>query len=82
MSGEFKPEDFTDSFKTQVLALVARKAKAGKTHAVIEPEEETPASGGADIIDLTELLKRSLKGDKAGEKPARGKAAAKRSRAA
>jgi DNA end-binding protein Ku len=82
MSGEFKPEDFTDSFKTQVLALVARKAKAGKTHAVVEPEEEAPASGGADIIDLTELLKRSLKGDKGGAKPARAKNAAKKSRAA
>ncbi len=70
MSGEFKPEEFTDSFKTQVLSLVARKAKAGKTHAVIEPEEATPASGGADIIDLTELLKRSLKGDKSPAKPA------------
>jgi DNA end-binding protein Ku len=59
MSGEFNPEDFTDRFSEQVMELVARRAKAGKTHAVSEPEEELPK--GADIIDLTELLKRSLK---------------------
>lgn len=62
MSGAFKPSDYTDRFKEQVLALVARKAKAGKTHAVVEPQEDAPAAG-ADIIDLTELLQRSLRGD-------------------
>jgi DNA end-binding protein Ku len=63
MSGEFKPEDFTDRFTEQVMALVEKRAKAGKTKTVSEPEEELP-EGGADIIDLTELLKRSLKGGK------------------
>jgi DNA end-binding protein Ku len=73
MSGPFKPGDFTDSFKSQVMSLVAKKAKAGKTHAVITPEEEAPPAS-ADIIDLTELLKRSL-GGKAGP---RSKAATRR----
>lgn len=76
MSGEFKPSDYTDRFKEQVLALVARKAKAGKTHAVVEPQEEAP-SAGADIIDLTELLQRSLKGG--GGKPRSGAKSAARS---
>src|SRR5690606_2266241 len=52
MSGEFEPEQFTDRFREQVMELVAKRAKAGKTHAVTEPEEELP-EGGADIIDLT-----------------------------
>jgi DNA end-binding protein Ku len=64
MSGPFKPGRYSDRFRSQVMALVARKAKAGKTHEVVQPAEEAPASGGADIIDLTELLKRSLKGGK------------------
>ncbi len=31
----------------------------------MEPLEEAPQSQGADVIDLTELLRRSLKGGKA-----------------
>jgi DNA end-binding protein Ku len=58
MKGEFEPEVFTDRFREQVMELVARRAKAGKTQEVIEPAEEAPK--GADIIDLAELLKRSL----------------------
>jgi len=52
---------------------------------VVEPEEEAP-SPGAKVIDLTELLTRSLKGAKAGAAakkgaraaPKAGKAAAKK----
>lgn len=64
LSEPFKPQQFTDRFRAKVNTLVARKAKAGKTHAV-EPAEQPPEeSGGAQIIDLTELLKKSLRGGK------------------
>ncbi|MDM0078487.1 Ku protein [Variovorax sp. J2P1-59] len=63
MSGEWKPGDFKDEFKQEVMKLVAKKVKAGDTETVIQPEEEAP-SEGAEIIDLTELLARSLKGGK------------------
>jgi DNA end-binding protein Ku len=72
MSGPFLPAKYTDRFKTQVLGLVAKKARAGKVHEVVEPQEEAPA-GGADIIDLTELLKRSLKGGKDGKASSSGR---------
>jgi DNA end-binding protein Ku len=62
MSGPWKPEDFKDEFRAQVMKLVDKKVKAGKTETVVQPEEEAPAGEGAEIIDLTELLKRSLKG--------------------
>ena len=76
LSSTFKPEEHRDSFKDQVMALVEKKAKAGDTETVIQPDEEAPPKG-ADIIDLTELLRRSLSGgDKAGKKE--GKAAAKK----
>lgn len=61
MSGTWKPEDFQDEFKHAVMKLVDKKVKAGKTETVIQPEEEAPGES-ADIIDLTELLARSLKG--------------------
>ena len=77
MTGDWNPEDFKDEFKHSVMALVDKKVKAGKTESVIEPEEEAP-SAGADIIDLTALLERSLKGGAAaagsGSKPPAKKA--------
>ncbi|MGJ7546791.1 Ku protein [Variovorax sp. LT1R16] len=83
MSGKWKPEDFKDEFKHAVMKLVDKKVKAGKTETVIQPEEEAP-SQGAEVIDLTELLARSLKGGAkkaAGSSAAAGKPAAKKASA-
>jgi DNA end-binding protein Ku len=83
MTGKWDPEQFTDSFKDDIMALVKRKAKEGKLENVVQPEEgeEPEARSGAKIIDLTELLQRSLRkggGDAPKEKPApKTKAAAK-----
>jgi DNA end-binding protein Ku len=84
MSGDWKPEDFKDEFKHEVMKLVAKKVKAGDTETVIQPEEEAP-SEGAQIIDLTELLARSLRGGKTAKPAARTtarKATARKSAAA
>ena len=87
LTTKFKPGDFRDSFKDQVMALVAKKVKAGATEAVVQPDEE-PLPKSAEIIDLTELLQLSLRGGaaskaKAGAEPDRtGGAAAKTKKAA
>ena len=60
LSGKWDPADFKDEFRIQVMKLVEKKAKAGEGKPVLEPEEEAPQS--ADVIDLTALLQRSLKG--------------------
>lgn len=62
MSAKWNPEDYKDEFKDAIMKLVHQRVKAGKTETVtpLEPVEEGN-SGGAQIIDLTELLKRSLK---------------------
>ncbi|MGR4868892.1 Ku protein [Variovorax sp. LARHSF232] len=91
MSSDFDPEAFHDSFTDEIMKLVERKVEAGKTESVtkLEPMEEGEA-GGAKILDLTELLQRSLRqGGKKGaaaaaeSKPARKaaprKAAARKS---
>ncbi len=76
MSGTFKPGQFKEGFRSQVMALVARKAKAGKTHEVTQPEEEKPAErSSAEIIDLTQLLKQSLKDGKPRGRARRSRAA-------
>ena len=64
MTGPWDPDEFKDEFKRQVMKLVDRKVEAGDTETVVEPEQEAPADG-AKILDLTELLARSLKGGKA-----------------
>ncbi|MBC7609010.1 MAG: Ku protein [Polaromonas sp.] len=68
MSSKWKPEAYKDDFRDAIMKLVDQKVKAGKTESVTpqQPHEEA-ASGGAQIIDLTELLKRSLK--KPGSEP-------------
>jgi len=68
MSAEWQPEEYVDSFQDRIMELVEQKAKAGKIEDVerVEGEEERRS---ADVIDLTELLKRSL-GGKPAAKPA------------
>lgn len=69
MTSKWKPENFRDSFKDEIMALVDKKVKAGKTETVLQPEETETGRSSAQIIDLTELLQRSLrKGD--ADKPA------------
>jgi len=67
MSSEWDPDEFKDSFKDEIMRLVDQKVAAGDTESVTQPEpSEEGGSGGAKIIDLTELLQRSLrKGGKA-----------------
>jgi DNA end-binding protein Ku len=68
MSSDWDPDEFKDSFKDEIMRLVDQKVAAGDTESVTQPEpsEEGGSSGGAKIIDLTELLQRSLrKGGKA-----------------
>ncbi len=62
MSTAWQPDSYKDEFKDAVMKLVEQRVKAGKTASVtpLEPLDED-AKGGAQIIDLTELLKRSLK---------------------
>ena len=68
MSADWNPEDYHDSFEDKIMALVEKKAHEGKIEDVesTSGEEERKT---AEVIDLTELLKRSL-GGKATSKPA------------
>lgn len=64
MSGEWNPEDYEDRFRDRIMALVERKAEAGQAKDVAKLEPQEQASSGAKILDLTELLQRSLRGGK------------------
>lgn len=69
MSGDWQPDDYRDSFQDKIMALVEKKAHAGKIENIERVSDDEPRKS-ADVIDLTELLKRSL-GAKAGKKPAK-----------
>jgi len=63
MKGKWSPDEYKDTFQEKIMALVDKKVAEGKIEDVeTEPGEEPRKS--ADIIDLTELLKRSLAGGK------------------
>ena len=59
MSEPWSPEKFHDSFNDKVMALVTEKVKVGTTEALARTEDE-PVLETENVIDFTELLKRSL----------------------
>ncbi|HKS12715.1 MAG TPA: Ku protein [Pseudomonas sp.] len=76
MSGEWAPDEYQNVFKQTIMDLVEEKASKGKI-AVVESGKDGEGEKSADIIDLTELLKRSL----GGKAPAKKKAPARKSAA-
>lgn len=65
MGGKWNPHQFSDSFKDEIMALVERKAKAKASQLQPVAQRETPAEEqipfGAQILDLSDLLQRSLR---------------------
>jgi len=61
MSGTWSPDDYRDTFQEKIMAVVDHKVREGKIESVETEFDEAPPKT-ADIIDLTELLKRSLGG--------------------
>lgn len=79
MTESWDPSKYRDTYRDDVLARVREKVKSGETHAA-EPVEEAPARRKAEVIDLVELLRKSVRKD---DKPRRARKAgrAKRARA-
>jgi DNA end-binding protein Ku len=80
MSGDWQPEEYVDKFEQKIMALVEKKANQGEIEDV-ETEAGQESRQTADVIDLTELLKRSLAGKAPAAskaKPAKAKTSAKK----
>ncbi|EPN00001.1 KU domain protein, partial [Pseudomonas syringae pv. actinidiae ICMP 18804] len=82
MSADWQPDQYHDTFQEKIMQLVETKAGEGKIEDVeTDPGEEERKS--ADVIDLTDLLRRSLAGKSSASKTrkpaARDKAADKQS---
>ncbi|PXX37037.1 MULTISPECIES: Ku protein [Burkholderia] len=61
MSGTWTPDEYRDTFRDDILELVERKVRAGSVEEIEDRPAQT-ARTAANVVDLTELLKRSLKG--------------------
>jgi DNA end-binding protein Ku len=69
MSESWDPSGYHDTFRDDIMALVDRKIRAGKTEEITEVETPRESRQSADILDLSDLLKRSLgRGKKAGSR--------------
>ena len=60
MTSKWQPDDFADEFTSAIHALAAQRVKAGKTEQVTPVESEAAPQAASNVVDLTELLKRSL----------------------
>jgi DNA end-binding protein Ku len=69
MSEAWKPEQYRDTYRDDILALVEKKIKAKQTKTITMPEPEKEHAASNNVIDLVALLQQSI-----GKKP--GKAAA------
>ncbi|CAG4904264.1 non-homologous end joining protein Ku [Paraburkholderia saeva] len=61
MSDAWDPSAYHDTFRDDIMALVDKKVRAGKTEEITEVEEDAHPHRSADILDLSDLLKRSLR---------------------
>ncbi|RFP16285.1 MULTISPECIES: Ku protein [unclassified Duganella] len=66
MSEAWKPEQYHDTYKDDVLALVKKKVKAGQTKTITTAEPEAKAARSSNVVDLVALLQDSL-----GKRPAK-----------
>ena len=64
MAADWEPDEYRDTFQDKIMELVETKAREGKIENV-ETDAGEDDRKTADVIDLTELLKRSLGGKRA-----------------
>lgn len=71
MSEKWKPQQYHDTYREDVMALIRKKVAANQTKTLTEPEPEEEKPARTNVIDLVALLQASL-----GKKPAKSAAAA------
>lgn len=74
MTGKWEPSRYHDSYRDDLLARVKQKIKSGQTKEAAEPDEAEAPRRSADVIDLTALLRESVRGH-SGRQPAKAERA-------
>jgi DNA end-binding protein Ku len=70
MSEDWEPEQYHDTYREDVLALVEKKVAAKETKTITMPGKEAAPARSSNVIDLVSLLQASI-----GKKPAKAAAA-------
>ena len=60
MTEDWDPDRYHDEYRDELLAFIKKRSRAGQGTSASEAEEEPAPPKRADIIDIAELLKRSL----------------------
>ena len=60
MTSPWKSDDYSDKFSDAILALVSKKVEAGETATVTTLEDSLSMAGSSNVVDLTDLLAKSL----------------------
>jgi DNA end-binding protein Ku len=60
MSEDWNPEEFHDTYREDVMALVEQKIAANETHSITMPGPERERAASSNVIDLVSLLQASL----------------------
>lgn len=61
MTEEWQPDQFKDTFRDDIMAMVKQKFDAGQAKEITEVKIEEPEET-SNVVDLTELLRKSLQG--------------------
>jgi DNA end-binding protein Ku len=81
MTGEWNPSQFKDTYSRDLLARVKEKIKSRETHKLTPAEKSREPRQSAQVIDLMEVLKKSLEQGKGAKRaPARKRASHARKR--
>jgi DNA end-binding protein Ku len=65
MSEDWKPEQYHDTYREDILALIEKKVAANQTKTITLPDKESKPASSSNVIDLVSLLQQSLGGKKA-----------------
>ena len=60
MTEPWKPERYHDEYRDELLAFIKKRGRAGQLASSPEPEEEAARPKRADVIDIADLLQKSL----------------------
>ena len=60
MTGDWKPDAYADQFTEAIHTLAAQRVEAGRTERVAPLEAGGATAAQSNVVDLTELLQRSL----------------------
>ncbi len=78
MSDKWDPAGFKDTYSKDLLARIKEKIKNKETHELTEPSKERAPRKSAEVIDLMEVLKKSLGQGKESRKGSRRATASSR----